>query len=385
MKQVLESIAKHIELAKNKLVKNDKAAAAKEMEQGITKLKALISGENDARAKKKMAAILERYEAFRDDIVNNKFAENTEESSVGYDELFSSDLPKVHWDDIVGLGEIKDHLIRDFTYRLKFKDAMKDIPALKSLILYGPPGTGKTMLAAAIATESNSNFCSVSASSILSKWQGESEKSVKALFDYARAHLPSVIFIDEVEGLLSTRSSGDVSNLLLVKNEFLQQLNHMPDGFLFVGATNSPWDIDGAVVRRFQKKVYVPLPSAEDRFILFKKRLPMIESENDIAEFAGLTDGYSASDIEIIANQAMAVPFQRAAKATVFIEERPGFFRPSSSDQGIPMRLADVPAERLLLDPVCANDVMETIDKIKASVDEKLFIQYEKWGAAFGK
>ena len=130
-------------------------------------------------------------------------------------------------------------------------------------MLYGPPGTGKSFLAKACATEANGTFFSVSAADIMCKWMGESERLVKALFEMARKAKPAVIFIDEIDSLLSARGEGENEASRRIKTEFLVQMQGVgkdDTGILVLGATNIPWDLDPAVRRRFQKKIYISLP-----------------------------------------------------------------------------------------------------------------------------
>jgi len=139
----------------------------------------------------------------------------------------------------------------------------------KGLLLFGPPGTGKTLIGKAIATESGATFFSISASSLMSKWIGEAEKMVRALFTVARGHLPSVIFIDEIDSLLSSRSEGEQDCSRRVKTEFLIQLDgaatNPNDRLLVIGATNRPQELDEAARRRMQKRLYIPLPDGSAR------------------------------------------------------------------------------------------------------------------------
>ena len=147
------------------------------------------------------------------------------------------------------------------------------------MLLYGPPGTGKSYLATAVATEADSTFISVTAADLVSKWQGESEKQVKAMFELARAKTPCIIFIDEIDSLCGQRGEGGGSNEASnrIKTEFLVQMQGVGkthDGLLVLGATNVPWAIDAAMRRRFEKRVYIPLPNDYARAYMFHVREP---------------------------------------------------------------------------------------------------------------
>jgi len=187
----------------------------------------------------------------------------------------------------------------------------------KGLLLFGPPGTGKTLIGKAIATESGATFFSISASSLMSKWIGEAEKMVRALFTVARGHLPSVIFIDEIDSLLSSRSEGEQDCSRRVKTEFLIQLDgaatNPNDRLLVIGATNRPQELDEAARRRMQKRLYIPLPDGSARKTMLRNwmkdiRLSMTEAEHE--QVVVLTDGYSGSDMHALCREAAMGPMR---------------------------------------------------------------------------
>ena len=199
----------------------------------------------------------------------------------------------------------------------------------KGILLYGPPGTGKSFLAKAVATEANnSTFISVSSSSLVSKWQGQSERLVKELFELARERSPSIIFVDEVDSLCSKRGEGESESSRRIKTEFLVQMQGVrgkdaDDGLLILGATNIPWMLDSAIRRRFEKRIYIPLPGPEALTTMFKIHMGNTPSrlvEADYIKLGPMAEGRSGADVSVCVHDAIYQPVRLLQSATHFKE-----------------------------------------------------------------
>ncbi|VDP34498.1 unnamed protein product [Soboliphyme baturini] len=188
---------------------------------------------------------------------------------------------------------------------------------VQGILLFGPPGNGKSMLAKAVAGESKCVFFNVSAASLVSKWVGEAEKLVKAMFLLARKVQPAIIFIDEIDSILRERSGSDSEVSRRLKTEFLVHFDGVgsdpSDRLLVMGATNRPYDLDEAVLRRFPKRIYVGLPELNDRILLVERLLKdqvNCMTEAHIRRVAEKTDGYSNSDLKNLAKEAAMGPLR---------------------------------------------------------------------------
>ena len=196
--------------------------------------------------------------------------------------------------------------------------------------MFGPPGTGKTMLAKAVATQGKTTFFNISASSISSKFRGESEKLVRILFDMARFYAPTTIFMDEIDALAGKRGGGNESEASRrVMSELLIQMDgatsnasagansaaaeEQGKNIMVLAATNRPQDLDDALRRRLEKRVYIPLPSAEGRSQVFKINLKSVALAEDIdwERLVEITDGYSGADLANVCREAAMMPLRR--------------------------------------------------------------------------
>ncbi len=234
------------------------------------------------------------------------------------------EIPKVKWDDIGGLQEVKQRLREAVEWPLKNPKIFKrmGIRPPKGILLYGPPGTGKTLLAKAVATESEANFLSIKGPEIFSKWVGESEKAIREIFKKAKQTAPSIIFLDEIDAIAPRRGSYEgtrvtetVVNQLLTSIDGLEQMSDV----VVIGATNRPDILDPSLLRpgRFDELVMVGIPDKEARKEIFKihtANMPLAK-DVDFDELADLTDGYVGADIEAICREAGMIALREDEKA----------------------------------------------------------------------
>ena len=251
--------------------------------------------------------------------------------------------PNVYFDDIIALDEAKRLLCESIQLPLRFPSLFTGLlRPWKGILLHGPPGTGKTLLARAVATECSTTFFNISASTLVSKWRGDSEKLVRALFELARYHAPSTVFLDEIDSILGARG-GDGGQeheaSRRMKTELLIQMDGMVGSGItgsagsgaggagggrssaaqlqhqvfVMAASNTPWDLDVALLRRLEKRVLVPLPVREAREAMLRKHLGSGRGAGDLdyGILAGRLEGYSGADLELVCREAAMRPVRR--------------------------------------------------------------------------
>lgn len=227
-----------------------------------------------------------------------------------YNDLIMKEKPNIRWDEVVGLEDAKKALRESIIFPVQRPDLFP-LGWPRGLLMYGPPGCGKTLLAAATASEIDSYFITVDAASIMSKWLGEGEKNVAKLFNSARKLLEKeaksvIVFIDELDSILGSRTN-EVGGEVRVRNQFLKEMDGIADKgknlhLYIIGATNKPWALDWPFLRRFQKRIYVPLPDIRSRTQMLKQyTAPLrMDIELKLDDLAKMTDGYSGSDMRDI-------------------------------------------------------------------------------------
>ena len=270
----------------------------------------------------------------------------------------------------------------------KFHGKLLKMPETLSALVVAPPGTGKTLLAKALATQGKTTFFNVSPTTFASKWKGESEKLVRILFEMARFYAPTTIFIDEVDSLCSKRGEGNEGEgSRRVKAELLVQMEGVNSNtsasanekseedkrkiVTVMAATNRPWDLDDALRRRFEKRVYIPLPNEKGRLQLFNLNLKKIEVDKNINydRLVELTNGYSGADICNVCREASFMPMRRELL--------------TNSGRKIEELVNDQDFRTKIRAPIVMNDFEKAISNISKSVSQKDLEVYDKWTKEF--
>ena len=283
-------------------------------------------------------------------------------------ELVVTEKPKVNWEEVVGLDTAKKAVKEAIVYPVQRPDLFP-LGWPRGILLFGPPGCGKTLLAAAVATEIDATFYSIDAASIMSKWLGEAEQNVAKLFGSARKSStegkPAIVFVDELDSLMGQHSN-EVGGEIRVRNQFLKEMDGIVDKgrnlhVYVIGATNKPWDLDWAFIRRFQKRILVPLPDHHTRLMMLKLYTGtlQIDPDVDLHELARLSEGFSGSDIRDVC---------QAAQLKLIGE----FF-----ESGKAMDKAAKPRS------ITMGDFRQILEERKPSVSLDMLSLYNRWFEAF--
>ena len=291
-----------------------------------------------------------------------------------FDDMVMREKPEVKWRDVVGIDDAKNALRESIVYPTKRGDLFP-LGWPRGILLYGPPGCGKTILAAATANELDGYFINVDGSSMMSKWLGEAEKNVSRLFKMAhssaeREGKPVILFIDELDSLLGERTN-EIGGEVRSRNQFLTEMDGInskgKDTKLYViGATNKPWSLDHPFLRRFQKRIYVSLPSVEAReklFFLYTNPLKL-DSKVRLHTLASIFDGYSASDIKDICQSVQLKVVNEMFQSSQYKEPIDGEAPSKPADIGM-------------------KDFRETMTRRKPSVSMDMIRAYYKWSEQF--
>ncbi|KAG6397094.1 hypothetical protein SASPL_143256 [Salvia splendens] len=270
--------------------------------------------------------------------------------------------------DIGALDDIKDSLQELVMLPLRRPDLFEGglLKPCRGILLFGPPGTGKTMLAKAIANEAGASFINVSMSTIASKWFGEDEKKVRALFTLAAKVSPTIIFVDEVDSMLGQRNkSGEHEAMRKIKNEFMTHwdglLTNPGERILVLAATNRPFDLDEAIIRRFERRIMVGLPSVENREKIIRTLLAKDKAEGlDFTELATMTEGYSGSDLKNLCITAAYRPVRELIKQECQKDQRKDEEVPQSAGERVvnirPLNMQDLKDAKNQVAPSFASE-----------------------------
>ncbi|KAG1707286.1 hypothetical protein DVH05_026480 [Phytophthora capsici] len=297
--------------------------------------------------------------------------------------------PPVTFEQIAGLEHTKELLqeavmLPQIAPHL-FKDGL--LKPCNGVLMFGPPGTGKTLLAKAVANVCKSTFFNVSASTLASKYRGESERMVRILFDMARYYSPSIIFMDEIDAIAGVRGGAqEHESSRRVKTELLVQINGVSSGdpadpgnrVMVLAATNLPWELDEAMRRRLNKRVYIPLPEADGRLQLFKMNLEKVDVASDVNfdKLVGATEGYSGDDICGLCDTAKMMPVKRLYTPEV-LKELQRKQQEGATDE-------ELQAHEKSALKVTWTDFQTALENVSKSVGKDQLERFVKWEEEFG-
>ncbi|KAJ0732949.1 putative vesicle-fusing ATPase [Helianthus annuus] len=317
----------------------------------------------------------------------------------GLDSAIIREKPNVKWNDVAGLQGAKQALQEAVILPVKFPQFFvgKRRP-WRAFLLYGPPGTGKSYLAKAVATEADSTFFSISSSDLVSKWMGESEKLVSNLFQMARESAPSIIFIDEIDSLVGQRGEGNESEASRrIKTELLVQMQGVGNDdkkVLVLAATNTPYSLDQAIRRRFDKRIYIPLPDLKARQHMFKVHLgdtPHSLTDRDFEQLAYKTEGFSGSDIAVCVNEVLFEPVRKTQDAMFFIKKSDDTWVPCGPRHpgAIEITMQDLAtrgeASKIIPPPISRTDFDKVLARQKPTVSKSDLEVHDRFTREFGE
>ncbi|MFW9855471.1 MAG: AAA family ATPase [Candidatus Thorarchaeota archaeon] len=316
---------------------------------------------------KEIRGIIEPSESKPSSSARSAPREQDDEISDAISGVIVREKPNVKWDDVAGMEGAKRALREAIILPMSRPDLFKGARRpWRGILMFGPPGCGKTYLCKAVASEVDSTFFSVSAANLVSKWLGESEKLVQELYERATEEAPSIIFFDEIDALGGARGGGTENEAMRrIKTQLLQAVEGFDTGdelLVTIGATNTPWDIDAAMRRRFERRVYITLPTTAAREKMFEIHTRGVELDPDVSfkEMSKYTAGYTAADIALLCREALMIPI-RELDADGALKNRE--IKPRSPN---------------------TDDFLSSMEHIRPSVSPKELSRFEEWRDQFG-
>jgi vacuolar protein-sorting-associated protein 4 len=301
---------------------------------------------------------------------------------------------RVTWDEVIGLEDVK-HLLQDI---ILLPQQMPQLftgnrKVTRSVLLYGPSGTGKTLLAKALASNANYRFYSISSAEIISKYVGESEKNIHLLFETLRKSKPCILFLDEVEALCTKREEQHHTKSV---QQFLRELDGITgasesmEGVFILACTNLPWSLDDAMLRRFERKVYVPLPMIDTRILLLRHYISKNEhilTDEHFKAIALETSHYSSSDISNLTKAAAMAPATVIRKSKHFVPLKDGFLLPclANTPGAIAMQYSEIlDTTKIVVPPITYEQLSDALSLVKSTIDVEKLERYEEWTMLYG-
>ncbi len=399
-----EQFDEYINTGKSHLEKDNKKKAAKAFSHALSRLNELESIRDTSYPdrKEKLESTIEQLKDGKDPSSDNFEGDSTDTSSGEQEQEDENDFREqvesfisqtdVTWDDIGGLDDVKGDLKRSMTLG-GIQNKPEAVAATDRVLLFGPPGTGKTLLASAVAGSLDATFFDVKLGGLLSKYFGETSKQINALFELAEEMSPSIIFLDEIDALTQSRDSDLDETSRRVLNTLLSELDGIDkgdDNFVMVlGATNTPWDLDHAIRRRFPRRILIPLPDQEaaeemvrihttdggiefagnPESFLVSESNTTVDSAKAAVAYECVKRGYTGSDVEAVCREAINSMVDRSNEDLA-----------SVADQGIEA----VRGYELEIDAIRPKDVQDAFAQTSASLSEDNVQRFDKWDREYG-
>ncbi|XP_048746161.2 uncharacterized protein LOC125658785, partial [Ostrea edulis] len=302
----------------------------------------------------------------------------------------------VRFQDIAGLIDAKEALREAIIIPLLFPHLFTgSIKPWKRILLYGPPGTGKSRLAQAVSSEIKSTFYCVSSSDLVSSWVGESEKLIKELFHHATKQSGrSVIFIDEIDSICRQRSSSEEEYTRRIKTELLKQMEgadnaHASDKIFLLCATNCPWELDSAFLRRFQKRIFIPLPDKQARIQLVKihtKDNKVVMCDDDWSVLGDQTQGYSGSDLANLTLESLFCPIRELQNSKRW-KQKDDWFVPckEGEEADVKASIVDLPPQKVCPREVTVDDFLSALKTHRKTVTQEEIQKFKNFTKSMGE